>query len=118
MPHYLNNCKNRDHAKLYGPGAFYDLDTTGTQVQAWANARMRPGDWCVVANEPQTGLIRFAWYKYTESKLDEDENQWRVRVLCGVFEKEESMSKAAAFANKYYRPFFNKNGHFLQRSII
>ena len=117
MPYYLNNCNNRDHVKLFGPDAFYDLYTDGTQQQDWARAKMRSGDWCVVANEAKPGLIRFAWYKFKESRFEND-GQCPVRVLYGVFEKEESMSKAEAFANSYYKPFFNKNGHFLQRSII
>jgi hypothetical protein len=116
MPHYLNNCKNRDHAKIYGPDAFYDLDTSGRQAEK--QFIFRAGDWCVVANEPTSGIIRFAWYKFTESRLAADEKQYQVRVLYGKLEKEESIPKDEAVSHKYYRPFFNKNGHFKQQSVI
>ena len=116
MPHYLNNCKNRDHRHHYGPDAFYDLDTSG--VQAKKQFIFRPGDWCVVASEPKPGEIKFSWYKFTGSRLAKDKTEWEARVLCGTFEKEESMSKPEAALHKYYRPFFDKNGNFKQQSVI
>lgn len=116
MPHYLNNCANRDHTKIYGPDVFYDLDTSGRQAEK--QFIFRPGEWCVVASAPAPGVIRFAWYKFTSSRLATDENQQQVRVLCGTFEKDESMSKTEAASHKYYRPFFNKNGDFKQQSVI
>jgi len=116
MPHYLNNCKNRDHARIYGADAFYDLDTSGRQAEKQFS--FRPGDWCVVASEPIPGHIRFAWYKFTSSRLAADETQQQVRVLCGTFEKEETVPRGEAPSHKYYRPFFNKNGDFKQQSVI
>ncbi|MDY0746674.1 hypothetical protein SNE35_19330 [Paucibacter sp. R3-3] len=116
MPHYLNNCKNRDHRSLFGPDAFYDLDTSGHQ--AAKQFIFSAGDWCVVATEPTLGWIRFAWHKFSSSRLATDEREMQVRVLCGTFVKEESMPKGEAASNKYYRPFFNKNGAFKQQAII
>lgn len=116
MPHYLNNCKNRDHRTRYGPDAFYDLDTSGRQAEKQFIFRL--GDWCVVASEPTPGVIKFTWYKFTNSRLETDETQAQVRVLCGTLEKEESMSKTEAASHKYYLPFFNKNGAFKQQSVI
>jgi hypothetical protein len=116
MPHYLNNCVNRDHRHLFGPDAFYDLDTSGSQ--ATKQAGFRPGDYCVVASQPQPDLVRFAWYKFTGFLLAVDDKQVSVRVLQGTFEKETSMSKAEAAADKYYRPFFDKNGNFKRQSVL
>ncbi len=116
MPRYLNNCKNRNHSKIYGPDAFYDLDTSGPQAQK--QFIFRPGDWCIVASEPTPGVIRFAWYKFTSSRLAADEKQQQVRVLCGAFEKEELVPRAEAPSNKYYAAFFNKKGDFKQVSVI
>ena len=98
MPYYLNNCVNRDHKTLYGPDAFYDLDTSATQAQK--QFLFRPGDYCVVATQPMPNVVRFSWYRFTGSRLAPDENQWPVRVLCGTFEKEESMPKSDAATHK------------------
>ena len=116
MPHYLNNCVNRDHKAIYGSDAFYDLNTWGPQA---ANQFLfRPGDFCVVASQPTPDVIRFTWYKFTDSRIMPDENQQLVRVLCGSFEKEVSMPKADAAIDKYYFPFFDKNGNFKRQSVI
>ncbi len=37
MPIFLNNCKNRPHAKYYGADAFYDLDRTGSHAKKAVN---------------------------------------------------------------------------------
>lgn len=116
MPHYLNNCANRDHRSLFGPDAFYDLDTSGSQAKKQFG--FRPGEYCVVASQPKPDLVRFAWYKFIESQLALDDKQVSVRVLRGTFEKEESMSKAEAAIHKYYRPFFDKNGNFKRQSVL
>lgn len=115
MPHYLNNCRNRNHAAIFGAGAFYDLGTSGRQA---ANQfAFHPGHWCVVATEPTPGIIRFTWYRFTESRLAMD-GQQQVRVLCGVYMREESVQRADAPAMEQYKPFFNKDGHFKRQSVI
>jgi hypothetical protein len=116
MPHYLNNCANRDHKAIYGPDVFYDLNTWGSQAEN--QFLFRPGEFCVVASQPAPDMIRFAWYKFTDSRLMSDEKQQQVRVLCGSFVKEESMAKADAVIAKYYFPFFDKNGNFKRQSVI
>lgn len=116
MPHYLNNCKNRDHQKLFGPDAFYDLDTFGLQAQKQFG--IRPDEFCVVASQPVSGQIRFVWYKFSGYRLAIDDIQNNVRVLLGKFEKEETMTKAEAASHKYYRPFFDKNGNFKRQSVL
>jgi hypothetical protein len=38
----FNNCKRRPHADLFGPTAFYDLDTTGEQADPNTHLTRRP----------------------------------------------------------------------------
>lgn len=116
MPHYLNNCANRDHKSLFGYDAFYDLDTTG--IQATKHYEFRPGDFCVVASQPSAEIISFSWYKFKEFRLAVDDRGSNCRVLTGDFEKEESMPKKDAANHKYYRPFFDKNGNFKRQSVL
>jgi len=116
MAFYLNNCRNRDHQRLFGSDAVYDLNTWG--VQETMHSRLRPGVRCVIASQPRQGTVRFAWYTYTGSRLAPDENNQLVHVLRGAFQREESMSKVDAAAHKDYRPFFKINGHFKNQSVI
>jgi hypothetical protein len=116
MPHYLNNCVNRDHRALFGPDAFYDLDTSGSQAEK--QFIFRPGEFCVVADQSIVDQVHFSWYKFTGSRLATDDLRQSVRVLLGTFEKEESMSKSEAAKHKYYRPFFDKNGNFKRQSVL
>lgn len=116
MPHYLNNCANRDHKKLYGDDAFYDLDTSGSQ--ATKHYDFRRGDLCVVASQPTAETITFAWYKFIEFRFFVDDKGMNCRVLFGTFEKDESMPKTDAAEHKYYLPFFDKNGNFKRQSVL
>jgi hypothetical protein len=114
---YLNNCANRDHVALFGQDAFYDLDTSGRQASK--QALFKPDDYCVVASEPNAGVIRFAWYRFTGSRLAADEaRKTQVRVLLGKFVKEESMTKEEAVSHKQYHPFFDKNGKFRRDAVL
>lgn len=116
MAHYLNNCVNRDHRTLFGPDAFFDLDTSGQQ--AMKQFGFKPGEFCVVASQPEPDLVKFTWFKFTGTRLAVDDRKMNVRVLLGTFEKEEAMSKAEAVVHKYYRPFFDKNGNFKRQSVL
>ena len=44
---YLNNCKGREHERIFGSGAFYDLATGGYQPTKATNLSV--GQQCIVA---------------------------------------------------------------------
>ncbi|WP_146204539.1 hypothetical protein [Massilia glaciei] len=101
---------------MFGPDAFYELDTSGSQAEKQFG--FRPGEFCVVASQPSPGQVRFDWYKFTSFRLDVDDERKSVRVLLGKFEKEETIPKVEAASHKYYYPFFDKNGNFKQQSVL
>ena len=116
MTHYLNNCANRDHKALFGADAFYDLNTDGYQAEM--HVQLRLGESCVVASQPQSGVVLFSWYTFFGYRLTKDEKGIPVRVLDGTFVKEESMAKDRAGRHDSYRIFFDKNGNFKRRSVL
>ncbi len=116
MAHHFNNCQNRDHAKLFGADAFYDLSTSG--VQASAIHDIQPQDYCWVASQEDGENITFSLYKFTGSRFALDSEGNSCRVLCGAFQRKESMPKTEASGNKYYSPFFDKNGNFKRQSVL
>ena len=116
MAHYFNNCQNRDHVALFGADAFYDLNTSGAQAAAVFD--IRPQDHCVVASQEDGENITFSWYKFTGSRTALDSEGINCRVLCGIFQRKESLPKAEASVNKYYSPFFDKNGNFKRQSVL
>ena len=116
MPHYLNNCQNRDHVDLFGEDAFYDLDTTGPQASLKPD--IRAGDYCVVVSQPDSENLRFSWFKFTSFRYATDKSGKNCQVFSGTFEKSEQVPRAGAPQHKYYRPFFDKNGHFKRQSVL
>ncbi len=63
----FNNCqikkgRCRDHAAIYGDGAFYDLNTTGRQADEAVNLPV--GQECVVAAYTPDRQVVFRWYSF------------------------------------------------------
>jgi aspartate 1-decarboxylase len=115
---FFNNCANRNHIKIYGPDAFYDLGTSGHQGGQARN--LRPGDLCIVASyqDKAKTSVKFSWFSFEKETLSVDENGEVQRVLRGPLKKTESMSKVQAAANPQYANMFNVLGHFKRPSVI
>ena len=111
----FNNCRNRQHANLYGNGAFYDLDTTGSQAKVarrLAN-NLVANETCIVASlDETTGDITFDWFRFSGERELSDNN----RVLCHAYFGEQfdtaTLSRTEAQRHPIYHQFFNVNGHF------
>jgi 5-methylcytosine-specific restriction endonuclease McrA len=116
---YFNNCKNREHERLFGNGAFYDLNVTG--IQASQAVGLQPGQECVVATTAPDNRVTFTWYSFLrERRLRERASEARTqyRVFFGDPILAETFSKEDAAAHPRYRFFFNVKGHFKQQSTI
>ena len=57
----FNNCHDRKHTALYGPNAFFDLETSGYQatVADRLAKELIPGEHCIVATQDVTGDISY-----------------------------------------------------------
>lgn len=117
---YFNNCKNRPHEQLFGPGAFYDLNTTG--VQASQATDIEVGQPCVVATSADGDGVTFTWYSFLQERRrreqGKDASRERFRVFYGDNLTAETMTKTAASSHPRYNAFFNVKGHFKQQSTI
>lgn len=115
---FLNNCRRRDHARLFGKTAFYDLNTFG--LQASMATDVVSGQKCIVASYDDEGNVQFDWYAFDKETLDTDPDQKnkKVRVFHGKKLKTETMSKQKAARSKQYGQFFNVNGDFKRPSVI
>ena len=115
---YFNNCCARNHAKLYPPGAFYDLYLFGRQANMATD--ISPGDECVVATPVEGGDIEFKWFSFTHERIMEmpDEPGTKVRVQFGKRIRSECRPKAEAARSGLYSIFFNVNGHFKRLAVI
>lgn len=113
----FNNCRCRDHASLYGKGAFYDLNTTG--LQAAMATDLTPGEKCVVASYDD-GSVVFTWFTFSNETLEPDpeDPKTMVRVFYGKPIKSERLSKTKAAKTKPYSVFFNVRGDFKRPSVI
>jgi hypothetical protein len=112
----FNNAWARAHARLYGLGAFYDLNLTG--VQATYATTLRAGDSCVVATPATDGKIAFDWYAFEREAVQPDETATPVRVLFGTFRKSDPLRKSDAARDARYAVFFDKNGNFKRQSVL
>ena len=114
----FNNCRCRDHAGLYGAGAFFDLNLVGGQADMATD--LRPGDECVVAAPVEGGDVEFNWYAFTHERVMDtpDEPSTQVRVQSGTWLRSERLLKPAAATTAPYSAFFDVNGHFKRRSVI
>lgn len=55
----FNNCHDRKHPALYGPKAFFDLETSGYQARGADRVanELVPAEHCIVATRDMTGDI-------------------------------------------------------------
>ena len=113
----LNNCRRRDHCRLYGSNAFYDLNLTGLQARMATD--IVAGNECVVAT-PTNGddIIEFKWFRFSHEERRPDENGVEVRVLFGDLIRSEHLDRAKATETEPYSKFFNVKGDFKQQSVI
>lgn len=114
--HLFNNCHNRQHAAMYGGGAFYDLDTTGFQATLANNLPV--GETCVVASVNSTGEIIFDWYRFSRETVKADDTGTPCRAFFGDHLKTETRSRGEAMREGIYSRFFDINGHFKRRSVL
>src|SRR5215213_2657152 len=110
--YYLSNCKRRPHAKMYGVGAFYDLDVQGHQAKLATD--ISKGQKCVVATPTKkNGDIAFERFVLSRIVIKrDDERDVLCRVFLGKRIDEETLSKVDAARHPLYEIFFNKNGGF------
>lgn len=114
----FNNCRGRDHARLYGPEAFFDLDVVGPQADMATG--LQPGDECVVAvavpgDRVEVALCFFAHEQVVDSP---DRPGASARVQFGTWLRSEKLPKAVAAGSAQCAASFNVNGHFKQRSVV
>lgn len=112
----FNNCRNRQHAAIYGSGAFYDLNTTGAQAAMAAN--VPSGETCIVASLNKMGDIVFDWYKFSHEAIKPDDTGTPCRAFFGEHFKTERLSRDEAMRDGVYSAFFDKNGHFKRPSVL
>ena len=117
----FNNCHDLKHTALYGPNAFFDLETTGYQAKVadrLAN-ELVPGEHCVVATLDMTGDITFDWYRFSRALMKPDsERNVNCHTYYGRHFNTETLSRTDAIRHHIYGQFFNVNGHFKRPSVI
>jgi hypothetical protein len=97
---YFNNCHRREHARMYGKGAFYDLDRTGFQARLAKNLAV--GEQCIVATPAPDGQITFTWFSFVREDIKPDDTGTLCRVLFGTHIKSDQCSKASAAKDGLY----------------
>lgn len=112
----FNNCRRRDHATVYGDGAFYDLD--GNARPGHRVPSVAPGTQCVVATPAGDGRIAFAWFHFLREEILPDENDVAGRVFFGRCVGAQILSRDEATQAAPYCEFFDARGHFRQLSVI
>lgn len=113
---YLNNCRGREHERIYGKGAFYDLSFDGRQASQATNLDV--GQPCVVASYEEDGNIRFDWWIFEKEIPLQDDEDVRWRVMFGTQVFDETLSKAKAAESSRYSSLFNVVGHFKRPSVV
>jgi hypothetical protein len=117
----FNNCNDRKHPVLYGPNAFFDLETTGYQAKV-ADRLARElvqEEHCIVATLDMTGDITFDWYRFSRALVKPDpERNVDCHAYYGEHFNTETLSRADAIRHSVYGQFFNVNGHFKRSSVI
>ncbi len=115
---FFNNCRCRDHARLFGAAAFYDLNTIGKQAEMATD--IKRGEKCTVAAYGNDGGLLFSWYSFSHEKLLPNPTApgMKVRVFFGKLIKSEHLSKVRAAKTKPYAVFFNVLGNFKRPSVI
>jgi hypothetical protein len=120
---FFNNCHGREHAMLFGSGAFFDLWTTreSQAVQAEKlSGRLRTGDECIVATQATHGQIVFTSYSFERvmDKPNPDDHEMPTMVFFGIAGTSETLSKGDAAQHPIYSEFFGKNGNFKRQAVI
>jgi len=113
----MNNCRGRDHVRHFGPHAFFDLLREGRQAEM--ATEIGAGDVCIVATQDrQRTTITFAWFKLLHEKKMLDKDGVPCRVFFGKQTRSEAMAKKKGAKAPLYSAYFNKRGHFKQRSVV
>ena len=115
MTVYFNNCRNREHAKIYKSAeAFFDLYSSD------ALAQLSKGDRCIVASyvDRRKQDVAMREYVFTHEVSTINEERRQVRVFCGIEISCKYLPKTEAAASSEYRRYFNVVGAFRQRSVV
>jgi hypothetical protein len=113
---YFNNCRGRDHAVIFGQGAFFDLGVGANQSKHLKQLQI--GQECVVASYAEDGRIVFKWYALTRETIQDNEHFIPCHVFYGDLLSTETLEKSAAADTEEYGAFFNVNGHFKRPSVL
>ena len=116
---YMINTTSRPHAKIYGDGVFFDLDCEGPQARMLVD--ISSGTECYVASyaDKQRSTVVIAKYSFEREERLKNETPGEIcRVFFGRKLEESRLLKKGAASTPEFAPFFNKRGHFLQRSAF
>jgi hypothetical protein len=118
MLYYLNNWRNRAHAKIYGEPAMFDLWADGTEDKR--ALEMSSGDTCLILSRSGKSGATLGQYVFLRAVRGPDDPVTKrgVWVLEGKLSTQESLPKADAFRHPMYARFFNKKGHVCQWSVL
>src|SRR5437899_3334107 len=100
MPVLMNNCLGYDHAALYGPGAFFDLPSTGPQATMATN--LPPCMECVVAGPDRAGEVVFTWFSFAREVSVRTADGKTVRVFFGERLRSETLARPDAIKTEPY----------------
>jgi hypothetical protein len=122
MKVYLLNTQRLNHVDLYGPKAFFDLDLEGRQ--ATMLLQIEKGQHCIVAGyaSRDTGpdsIVVFSTFRLeiVDPCLTGKHGK-TCRVFFGACVSQRKCVKQEAAKDPAFAACFNKNGHFLRRSVI
>src|SRR5215216_2070487 len=104
---YFNNSQGREHARIYGNDAFYDLDTSGRHSSLATHLEV--GEQCIVATPASDGQIVFTWFSFKREDVKPDDTGHLCRVFIGERLKSDTLSKSIAARDSRYSNFFDKN---------
>ena len=113
----FNNCRNRQHTRIYGrDDAFFDLYTTGRHAPL-ARGLVK-GTKCVVVSKFGATSVEIRVYEFMRESAMPNEQGTIVRVFHGseLLNQRVVLSKKEAAASDEYSIFFNSLGHFKQVS--
>jgi hypothetical protein len=81
---------------------------------------LRPDDICILAKyaDKDRQVVKLSWYRFTHEKRQTDDREIPQRVLYGVLQQSELLSKIEAAADVRYQYMFAKNGAFKRRSVL
>jgi hypothetical protein len=111
----FNNRHNRQHANLYGNGAFYDLSTTGSQAKVARRLadNLHVNETCIVASlDETTGDITFDWFRFADERELQSDEPLPCHAYFGEHFDTATLSRSEARRHPVYSQFFNVKGHF------